>query len=148
MAEPRRGGFKAALVALATIIGIPSAIGYIVEKWQETMAVIEMSTDVDPQKPFTLPLYIKNPSTFFDMHYPKVSCNFSAVYSQGGSGRVTSNGGTLGAHAGSLIAAGDAVVFYCSFPDNFTFKNDDTGKLTPLVSGGMTVTVDYETWLP
>ena len=42
----------------------------------------------------------------------------------------------------------NAVVFYCSFPDNFTFKNDDTGKLTPLVSGGMTVTVDYETWLP
>ena len=147
--EPRKGwSIGAILGALASVAAIVATAGYAAEKWHDTTAIVDMSTDVDQQKPFTLPLYIKNPSGFFDMHYPKVSCKFSALYSDGGTGLVTSNGGTLGAHTGSLIAAGETAVFYCSFPDNFTLTNNDTGKPTPLASGSMTVTVDYETWLP
>jgi hypothetical protein len=75
--------------------------------------------------------------------------NEAAVYSDGGTGLVTTNGGTFGAHKGPVIVAGgDPAVFYCSFSDNLTLTNNDTGNPTPLASGNISVTIGYETWLP
>jgi hypothetical protein len=154
--EPRTGWLSSAWKAAAgigalaiTILGIPTAYSAAADVWNHTMLTIEMSTEMDQQKPFTLPLYIKNPSSIFDAHYPTVACKFSAVYSDGGTGLVTTNGGTFGAHKGPVIVAGgDPAVFYCSFSDNLTLANNDTGNPTPLASGNISVTIGYETWLP
>ena len=134
-----------AIAALATIV---AGGGYAVQKWHETIAAIDLSGDVDQQKPFTFPFNIKNQSSFFDIHGAKVACKFFARYNDGGSGDVISNGGTYGIHGTPLIAAGETSVFFCDFLDKFTMTNNDTGKIMPLKSAEMTVDVDYEIWLP
>jgi hypothetical protein len=136
------------LFALAAIAGIVSVGTTVLEKWHDTIAVIDLSGDVDPEKPFTLPLNVKNPSSIFEMHYPTVSCKFSATYSDGGTGNVTSNGGTYGLHRSPLIPAGGSAPFFCDFPDKLKITSDDTKKLLPLTEGGMTVSAEYETWVP
>ncbi len=102
---------------------------------------------IDPKKPFSAPLEIKNPSTIFDMHSPSFSCHYTAVYSEG---MFIPSGGTTGWHgiANGIIPAGGSAVFFCDMPDKFTATDNVTGKVNVLVSGTMTITISYETWLP
>jgi hypothetical protein len=58
-----------ALVAIATVL---PAAGYVQEKWKDTTATIDFSGDIDQNKPFALPLVIKNPSSIFWIHAPFV----------------------------------------------------------------------------
>lgn len=145
----RRGLFApivALLGVLAAIAGIVAGTGYSMEQWHQTVPTIDMGK-IDPTKPFSAPLEIKNPSPIFDMHSPGVSCRFSAVYSEG---IVLPQGGTTGWHGipNGIIPAGQSAVFFCDMPDKFTFKNNDTGKINILVSATMVVAVRYETWIP
>jgi hypothetical protein len=70
-----------------------------------------MSGEADQKKPFTVPLKIKNPSGYFEMHYPKIGCRIFAVYSDGKDHTSTLDGGTTTPHQIPKIAGGSAAVF-------------------------------------
>jgi hypothetical protein len=141
------------IVALEVIGGVAALTGIIsygataLEKWHDTSAIVDLAADVDQQKPFTLPLFIKNPSSIFDMHSPTVACKFSVTYSDGGPHLATSNGGTYGLHQTSLIPAGGAAPFFCDFADKFKVSFEDSKEAAPITEGNITVTVEYQTWL-
>ena len=136
------------LVAVAALGTIAYYGMTAIEKWHDTIVSIDMSGDVDQGKPFTLPLIIKNPSSIFDMHYPSVSCKFSATYTDGAAHTVTENGGTYALHQIPMIAAGGYAPFFCDFPDKFKIASVEDKQQIPLADGNMIVAVSYETWLP
>ena len=145
--KPRRsllGLASAIIVVLGAAAAIVAGTGYAIEKWHETVAVVDMG-EVDQQKPFSAPLQIKNPSPIFDMHSPSITCRFSAEYTN----RVfIPEGGTIGRHGIPKIAAGETSVFFCDMPDKFTITDNATGKVDTLVSATMVIIVNYDTWVP
>ena len=132
------------LVGAATIV--PAAL-LVVEKWSESVAIIDMGS-VDPKKPFSAPLQIKNASTIFDMHAPAISCSFSALYFNGTVPQLTQNGGHKGWYVlpTKSVSVKDSAVFFCDFPDKFKYTNE-TGEELSLHSATMTAYVKYETWI-
>ena len=145
--KPRRSllGLASAIIrVLAAVAEIDAGTGYAIEKWHETLAVVDMG-EVDQQKPFSAPLQIKDPSAIFDMHSPRIMCRFSAEYTNG---IFLPEGGTLGRHGIPKIAASEAGVFFCDMPDKFTITDNATGKINTLVSATMVIIVNYETWVP
>jgi hypothetical protein len=145
--KPRRSllGLASAIIGvLAAVAGIVAGTGYAIEKWHETLAVVDMG-EVDQQKPFSAPLQIKNPSAIFDMHSPSITCRFSAEYTNG---VFLPEGGTVGRHGIPKIAAAESGVFFCDMPDKFTITDNATGKINTLVSATMVIIVNYETRVP
>lgn len=134
------------MTALVSAATVGPAVVLAVEKWNETIATIDMGS-VDPKKPFSAPLEIKNASTIFDMHSPAIACDFSAVYSEG---LVLPSGGTSGWHAlpKMTVPVKSSAIFFCDFPDKFKFTSDTTGKTLTLEAATLTVSVKYETWTP
>ena len=117
------------------------------EKWNETIPIIDMG-GIDPKKPFSAPLEIKNGSTIFDMHSPAIDCKFSAFYSDGAITEITQNGGTIGWHGlpRMTVPIKSSAVFFCDIPDKLKYTNE-AGKELTLQSATMTVSVKYETWI-
>jgi hypothetical protein len=145
--KPRRSllGLASAIIGvLAAVAGIVAGTGYAIEKWHETLAVVDMG-EVDQQKPFSAPVQIKNPSAIFDMHSPSITCRFSAEYTNG---VFLPEGGTVGRHGIPKITAGESGVFFCDMPDKFTITDNATGKINTLISATMVIIVNYETWVP
>ena len=128
---------------IATIVGLTITV---LEKWQETVATIDMGV-VDQKKPFSAPFEISNPSGIFGMHSPAMACRFSAVFSDG---LVVPEGGTTDWHRlpDAVIAPKRSALFFCAIQDEFTITNNATGKVAELVSATMSVAVKYETWIP
>ena len=142
-------GIAIGVGAIAAIFVIVQGVANLLEKWNSTLANVEMSGEVDQKKPFTVPLKIKNPSGYFDMHNPKIGCRIFAVYSDGKDHTGTFDGGTTTPHQIFKIpVGGSSAVFYCDVPDRFKLTATETGVAIPLVSGQMTVTLEYETWVP
>lgn len=59
------------LVGIATIL---PAFGYALEKWEETIPIIDFASEVDQKAPFTTPLVIKNQSQIFAALGPEIRC--------------------------------------------------------------------------
>jgi hypothetical protein len=141
-------GVAIGIGAIAAIFVIVQGVANLLEKWNSTLATVEMSGEIDQKRPFTVALKIKNPSGYFDMHNPKIGCRIFAVYSDGKDHTGTVGGGTTTPHQIFKIAGGSSAVFYCDVPDRFKLTATETGIVMPLVSGQMTVTLEYETWVP
>ena len=140
--------FVAVSLLVAFLVGagtIVPATGYVVEKWHETIATIDMGS-VDQKKPFSAPLEIKNPSALFDMHNVGIACRFKAAYKQ--KGLFIPDGGTIGWHGPNFISAGQSAVFFCNIVDGFTMTDDVTGEIATIDTATMVVGVMYETWIP
>jgi hypothetical protein len=133
------------IAAIAGVSAIASAGGYMLEKWNESIATIDMGS-VDSKKPFSAPLEIKNPSAIFDMHSPAIACRFSATYSEG---VFVPAGGTIDWQRlpTMSIPVKSPAIFFCDLPDKFTITNE-AGKINTLASATMIVSLKYETWLP
>jgi hypothetical protein len=131
-----------AITALVTAVTVGPGL---IEKWNDTTASIDMGS-IDPKKPFSAPLEIKNASTIFDMHSPEEACTFSAVYSEG---LILPSGGTTGRHAlpGMTVPVKSSAIFFCDFPDKFKFASEATGKTLTLEAATLTVSVKYATWI-
>jgi hypothetical protein len=137
-------------VLLSALVGAATVAPVVVlalEKWNETIPAIDMG-GIDPKKPFSAPLEIKNPSSIFDMHAPAVDCKFFAFYSDGAVTQLTQNGGTNGWHGlpTMTVPIKGSAVFFCDIPDKMKYTNE-AGKELTLQSATMTVSVKYETWL-
>jgi hypothetical protein len=134
------------LAAIATIVG---ATGYALEKWQDTTATIDFSGDIDQKKPFTIPLIVKNPSSIFAIHMPRISCSVEAEY--GGGDKTNFLAAAAQPPIGGMkIAPTETQNYFCNMPDKFTFTEDVShgGAIIPIKQADMVVAFDYETWLP
>jgi hypothetical protein len=136
------------LVAVATI---GPATGYAIEKWNDTVATIDFSGDIDQKKPFSIPLVIKNPSTIFSAHSPTVSCWIEVEYSN-----ASGTSDLLTAIVEPPTSAGMAIPpeqirnFLCDAPDKFKTTEGDKpgGPIVPIKQAELLVEATYETWLP
>jgi hypothetical protein len=147
---------RSALVLILEIFGVLAAIatvvastGYVFEKWQDTIATMDFSGDIDQKKPFTIPLIVKNPSSILAIHVPRISCSIEVEYNDGDKGQVLMS--AVQPQTGGLaIAPGEPQNYFCNAPDNFTITAGATpgGAVIPIKQADMMVTFDYETWVP
>jgi hypothetical protein len=133
----------AALVAIATIV---PATGYVEERWQETVATVDFSGEIDQQKPLTVPLVIANPSDIFSIHVPKISCTVDVEYSDGGIHHAVMFGDQGGVQ-GAEIAPHSNAIYFCDAPSAFTVASPG-GPPIPIKQADISVILDYETWVP
>ena len=135
-----------ALVAAATVV---PAAGYVQEKWQETVATVDFSGDIDQQKPFSIPLAVKNPSQIFTMYSTRASCWADIEYETGEAGKRLLLEADQGAMLIGPIPPGKAGNYPCDLPGNVAVHNGPPDAPTyPLRQADMLVVTEYETWVP
>lgn len=154
--KPKRSVLIRFAQILATVIAILAGVatiaaggGYFLEKWQETVATIDFSGDIDQKKPFSLPLVTINPSQIFSMHLPRMSCKINVEY-------VATNSAPYHAavfadeegKAGAEIRPGGTADFFCDAPAALTVIDKSNGAAVPVKQAEMTVLLNYETWVP
>jgi hypothetical protein len=132
------------LAAIATIVG---GTGYVLEKWQETVASIDFSGEIDQKKPFSVPLVAKNPSEIFSIHLPRMSCETNVEYYDGDSHHAVAYGDQGGASGAAIPPQGTAD-YFCDVAAALTVTDKPGGTVIPIKQAEMTVTLDYETWVP
>ncbi len=136
------------LVTAATVI---PAAGYAKERWQETIATVDFSGDIDQSKPFSIPLVVTNPSQIFSMYNPKISCWVDVEYKSAGNvskALMAADQGAIG--VGLEVKPKETRNYLCNMPDNFTLRAapPGTGPILPVKQADMLVAIDYETWVP
>ncbi|MDE2283645.1 MAG: hypothetical protein KGK33_03405 [Hyphomicrobiales bacterium] len=120
------------LVAAATIV---PAAGYVQEKWHETIPAVDFSGDIDQQKPFSIPLAIKNPSGIFAMHNPRISCwtdvDYESQPAKTFSARAVSSQGAIS--AGLQINPGEVRNYFCDVGGAFNL-HEGTSATGPIIT--------------
>jgi hypothetical protein len=132
------------IAAIATIVG---GTGYAFEKWQDTKATIDFSGEIDQKKPFTVPLVVKNPSSLFTVHFPRILCSLTVNYG-GGSNPNFFMATTQPPSPGAPIAPGGTENYFCDAPDKMAFSATPGGPPIPIQEAEMFVLFEYETWVP
>jgi hypothetical protein len=135
-----------ALVAIATIA---ASGGYAVERWHDTTATVDFSGEIDQKKPFAIPLVVKNPSSIFSMHLPRMTCAANVEYADEENNRALIGADQGPASSRSAIEPGSTRNYYCDLPGALEMRaaNDPKGPLIPK-KADMLVAIDYETWMP
>jgi hypothetical protein len=142
------------LILAAEILAVPAAVativggtGYAIERWHETAAVVDFSGEPDQQKPFALPLVVKNPSSIFAMHRPQMECSNDVEYNDGGSGSLVAYG-EQGATTGAAIPPGGSANYFCDVASGLEAVNKETASKLAIKQAEITVRFNYETWVP
>jgi hypothetical protein len=133
------------LVAVGTIV---PATGYAIEKWQETVATIDFSGEVDQKRPLTLPLLAKNPSNIFAMHEPRMQCSVNVEYDDGMPAHHAAVFADQLPIATPTIAPGGIGTYFCDAPQMVALSDTITGAVVPMKQAEMTVTFNYKTRVP
>jgi hypothetical protein len=136
------------IAAIATIV---ASTGYALERWQDTNATIDFSGEIDQKKPFSIPLVIKNPSTIFSAHSPRVACWIEVEYlNPSSTGHALMAADQPSSSAGLAILPSQTRNYFCSMPDNFTLSEGEKpgGPVIPIKQAEMLVKAEYETWIP
>jgi hypothetical protein len=134
------------LVGLAALGSAAAGGGYVVERWHETKATIDVGKGTDQKRPFIVPLVVNNPSSIFTMWKVTILCHVDAIYSSGTKYRFSESGTEWGNGSGSIEPRRSAN-FSCDFPNKFDIHEgtDPNGPVVPLTSATMTLHLQYET---
>jgi hypothetical protein len=139
------GGIIAVAAGVATIV---AGTGYAIEKWQETVARIEFSGDVDQKKPLTLPLSAKNPSDIFAMYEPRMECSINVEYTDETPAHHVFIFADQLPVTTPTISPGGTGTYFCDAPQMVTITDTPTGAVIPMKQAEMIVTLHYKTKAP
>jgi hypothetical protein len=138
------------LAGLAAVAGIVAGTGYAIEKWNDTTAIVDFSGEIDQNKPFSIPLVVKNPSQIFAMHASRISCWADVSYETGQPSGLVLLQADQGAISVGTIPAGSSRNYPCDLPGTLVVHKGPTPEAPPypVKQADMLVTTDYETWIP
>jgi len=101
---------------------------------------------MDQKAPFSIPLDVRNGSTFFSMKLVAIVCHLSNEYSDDKRQDLVENGSQWAVPRAVSIEPGKSQSFLCDFPDKFRYTGE-TGETIPLKKARMEVGLSYDTSL-